>query len=219
MCFACRETSIVSEDIIFNASLLSPADKFYQKLAFSHGIARSTKLGTLENHMDAFLHSLDIERIPKYMMRGQEPPLTAKQLLRKQGKLLQIRGMLNLHSGLLDSSPEVYWSRADLAKLFDSVSRTLDINPRIRVLNQRLDYATRLVDLNRDRMDQNHGTRMELIIIALIAVEVLFETIHYLNELGYIDLYGMLGRKSRNLSSSSAVVRTSELQPDAPVTD
>jgi hypothetical protein len=48
----------------------------------------------------------------------------------------------------------------------------------------------------KDRLTEKHGTRLELIIIALIAVEVGFEMVHYLNELNYIDLYGLLGNKS-----------------------
>lgn len=35
-----------------------------------------------------------------------------------------------------------------------------------------LDHADRVVDLMRDQMSKNHGTRMELIIIWLILVEV-----------------------------------------------
>ena len=48
------------------------------------------------------------------------------------------------------------------------------------MLNQRLDYADRVVDWMKDHLSKEHGTRMEWIIIALIAVEVVFETVHYL---------------------------------------
>ncbi len=119
----------MGEDIVFGK--LDSNESFYAKLAFSHGIARSTQLGCLENHLDHYLKS--IECIPDYMMRGKEPPFTAQDVMCKHGQLLHLRGLLNLHSDLVDSSPDLYWSRGDLAKYFESVSRTLDIIPRIRV--------------------------------------------------------------------------------------
>jgi uncharacterized Rmd1/YagE family protein len=67
------------------------------------------------------------------MMKGMEPPMNANDVMRKHGQLLYIRGLLNLHSELVDSLPEFYWSRNDLAKYFESISRTLDIVPRIKV--------------------------------------------------------------------------------------
>jgi uncharacterized Rmd1/YagE family protein len=127
------------------------------------------------------------------MMDGKQPPLSAQDVMRKHGQLLHIRGLLNLHTDLVDSEPDLYWTRADLAKYFDSVSRALDTYPRIRVLNQRLDYANQLVNLMRVNLSERHGTRMEWIIIALIAAEVGFEVLHYLNELHYIDLNAWIG--------------------------
>lgn len=69
------------------------------------------------------------------MMRGRAPPLSAHELMRKQGELLHIRGLLNLHTDLVDNSPELYWSHAELARYHEQISRTLDISPRIRILN------------------------------------------------------------------------------------
>ena len=172
---------------------MNSAELTYARLAFSHGLARSTQLGVLEKHLELYLES--IEDIPLHMMRGQQPPLTAKQVMQKHGQLLYIRGLLNLHSDLVDSSPEFYWSRTDLAKYFESISRALDIPPRIRVLNQRLDHASSLVGLMQDHLNTRHGTRMEWIIIALIAVEVVFETVHYMDAMKYVDLFELIGNK------------------------
>lgn len=190
----CRETGIAAaEEIVIGASPDS-TDNFYAKLAFSHGLARSTQLGVLENQLEKYLESM--KDIPNYMMRGEEPPLNAKEVMKKHGQLLHIRGLLNLHSELVDNAPDLYWSRGDLAKFFEQISRTLDIGPRIRIVNQRLDHAARLIDLMKDRLTEQHGTRLELIIIALIAVEVGFQIIHYLNELRYVDLFDLIGNKS-----------------------
>ena len=162
-----------------------PSETILNKLALSHGLARSTQLGVLENHLVQYLNS--IQHIPTYIRRGKRPPISQKEVMMKHGQLLYIRGLLNLHSDLVDT-PEFYWSRADLNKVFLSISRSLDVDLRIRILNQRLDHANQLLDLMRDHLGRQHGTRMEWIIIALIAVEVGFEIIHYLDKLEYIDL-------------------------------
>lgn len=47
-----------------------------------------------------------------------------------------------------------------------------------------------------DHLNNKHGVRMEVIIIALIAVEVLFESVHYLDTLGWIDIQYSLGKES-----------------------
>jgi required for meiotic nuclear division protein 1 len=163
----------------------------YAQLAFSHGLARSTQLGALEKHLDHYLSS--IQTIPIHMMQGRDPPLTAREVMKKHGQLLHTRGLLNLHSDLVDSSPEFYWSRPELGKYFESISRVLDVPLRIRVLNQRLDHASSLIGLMQDHLNTRHGTRMEWIIIALIAVEVIFETVHYLDVLNYVNLVELLG--------------------------
>ncbi len=173
-----------------------PIDEHFAKLAFSHGITRSVQLGVLEKHLTKYLES--IESIPIELMKGQPPPgLTASNMMKKHGQLLYIRGLLNLHTDLVDNIPEYYWSRTDLAKYFESISRSLDVLPRIKILNQRLDHADRLVDSMKDHLNKEHGTRMEWIIIALIAVEVVFEVVHYLNELKYVDLFEFIGNKGK----------------------
>lgn len=188
-----RPSGMLGEDIVIGAMQMKESDVHFAKLAFSHGLARSTQLGVLEKYLSKYLAS--IEEIPIYMMKGRAPPLDAKDMMQKHGQLLFIRGLLNLHTDLVDHTPEFYWSRHDLAKYFESISRSLDIVPRIKVLNQRLDHADRLVELMNDHLSKKHGTRMEWIIIALIAVEVVFELVHYLNELNYVDLDGLLGNK------------------------
>jgi required for meiotic nuclear division protein 1 len=173
-----KNSGITDENIVIGYADKS-RENIYAKLAFSHGLARATQLGVLENHLSQFLNS--IEDLPAYMISGQEPPLNAKQVMIKTGQLLKIRGLLNLHSELVDSSPEFYWTRADLGKLYEQVSRILELQPRIRVLNQRLDHANRMVGWMENHLSKKHGTRMEGIIIALIAVEVGFELLHYLS--------------------------------------
>lgn len=95
----------------------------------------------------------------------------------------------------------LFVNQSSWKSFFEIISKSLDINPRIRVLNQRLDYASKVVELIQDYLNKRHGTRMEWIIIVLIAVEVVFEVVHYLNELRWIDLQASLGNPTMFHSS------------------
>ena len=51
---------------------------------------------------------------------------------------------------------------------------------RIRTLNRKLDYAHQVVEVLRTELSEKHHTRLEQIIVYLIAIEVLFELVHFL---------------------------------------
>lgn len=54
------------------------------------------------------------------------------------------------------------------------VGRALDTNVRIKVLNEKMDYAQEIASVLRQQLSERHGVRLEWIIIALITVEVGF---------------------------------------------
>ena len=144
-----RLTGMSGEDIVLRVHEECPHEAHYAKLAFSHGLARSTQLGVLEKHLSKYLES--IEDIPVHMMRGRKPPLSAKQIMQKHGQLLYIRGLLNLHTELVDSYPEFYWTRTELAKYFESISRTLDVIPRYVSCRRLGSLVTVLSDCDTDK--------------------------------------------------------------------
>lgn len=98
-------------------------------------------------------------------------------LLQKTGELLELRAQLNHYSELTDSLPDLFWdSRHDLGLegYFDQVGRALDVNDRIRTLNQKMDYAQEIATIMRETLSEKHSIHLEWIIIILIAVEVAF---------------------------------------------
>ena len=155
---------------LFNHTL----DTVLAKIAFSSGLARSTKLAVLESSLSAYMAST--RTIPSMLSRGSTP-FTRSFILQKTGQLLSIRAQLNLYSELTDSLPDIFWdSRHELGleSYFSQVGRALDINTRIRTLNERMDYASEIASVLREQLSGQHGTRLEWIIIVLIAVEVVF---------------------------------------------
>ena len=151
------------------------ADTVLTKIAFSSGLARSTKLAVLETMLDDYF--LSTKSIPSMLSKGTRIPFTRSFVLQKTGQLLSLRAQLNLYSELTDSLPDLFWdSRHDLGLegYYDHVGRALDTNIRIKTLNEKMDYAQEIASLLREQLSEQHSLRLEWIIIALIAVEVCF---------------------------------------------
>ncbi|KAL8951404.1 MAG: hypothetical protein Q9222_002625 [Ikaeria aurantiellina] len=155
-----------------------PLDTTLTKIAFSSGLARSTKLAVLETLLSTYLAStLSIPRLLSLPHGFTRLPFTRSSILRKTGQLLLLRAQLNLYSELTDSLPDLFWDskhELGLEGYYDMVGRVLDTNVRIKVLNEKLDYAQEIAQVARQQLSERHGIRLEWIIILLIAVEVGF---------------------------------------------
>ncbi|KAH7146361.1 hypothetical protein EDB81DRAFT_794982 [Dactylonectria macrodidyma] len=176
-----RETSSLKGDVIVLGTRKEHKDgdrldTTLAKVAFSSGLARSTKLAVLEGTLTSYFEST--RNIPALLSQGAGVPLSRKFILQKTGELLSLRARLNHYSELTDSLPDIFWdhsSELGLEAYYDQVGRALDVNVRIRALNQKMDYAAEIATVLREMSSEQHGTRLELIIILLIAVEVVFE--------------------------------------------
>ncbi|TEA11885.1 MIOREX complex component 10 [Colletotrichum sidae] len=184
-----KETSSMKGDIVVLGTRLEQRDgdrldTTLAKIAFSSGLARSTKLAVLETALTAYFEST--RKIPSLLSKGSGLPLGRKFILQKTGELLNLRARLNHYSELTDSLPDIFWdSRAELGLegYYEQVGRALDVNVRIRTLNQKMDYAQEIASVLREMSSEQHSTRLEWIIIILIAVEVVFEVRRILLEL------------------------------------
>ncbi|KAL9103262.1 MAG: hypothetical protein Q9163_001684 [Psora crenata] len=161
-------------EVGFNALQNRNIDTVLAKIAFSSGLARSTKLAVLESLLSDYFEST--RSIPAVLSRGGRMPFTRNFISQKTGQLLSIRAQLNLYSELTDSLPDLFWdSRHELGLegYYDQVGRALDTNIRIKILNEKMDYAQEIASVLRQQLSERHSVRLEWIIILLIAVEVL----------------------------------------------
>ncbi|KAF4549839.1 Hypothetical protein D9617_20g028950 [Elsinoe fawcettii] len=158
-------------------------DLILAKVAFSSGLARSTKLAVLENLLSSYFETT--KDIPTILSRGSKLRFTRSFILRKTGELLSIRAQLNLYSELTDTMPDLFWdspSQLGLSDYYDQVGRALDVNARIRTLNEKMDYASEIASVLRERLSEKHSTGLEWLIIFLISVEVGFELLRLWRE-------------------------------------
>ncbi|RDI84003.1 hypothetical protein Vi05172_g6027 [Venturia inaequalis] len=167
------------------------------KIAFSSGLARSTKLAVLERLTEAYFSStrtiptilsqgtplpisrpILLRKACETMGLGSRLPFSRPFMLRKTGELLSIRAQLNLYSELTDSLPDLFWDskhELGLEDYYSHVGKALDVGVRIKVLNDKLDYAQEIASVLRETLIERHNLRLEWIIIILIAIEVVFE--------------------------------------------
>jgi uncharacterized Rmd1/YagE family protein len=81
-------------------------------------------------------------------------------------------------------TPDFYWSKPELEEYYTQISRSLDVRPRIAILNKKLDYANELATVLREHLSENHALVLEWMIIILITVEVGFELVHWFEKGG-----------------------------------
>jgi len=160
-------------------------DTVLTKIAFSSGIARSTKLAVLETNLSTYLTST--ADIPALLSKGSRLPfkLSRPFILRKTGQLLLLRAQLNFYSELTDSLPDLFWDsrhELNLENYYDQVGRALDVGIRIKVLNEKMTYAAEIATVLRERLSEKHGLFLEWTIIVLIAIEVGFEILRLWKE-------------------------------------
>ncbi|KAH3668742.1 hypothetical protein OGAPHI_002497 [Ogataea philodendri] len=168
------QSSTLEQEIICIAG--DPRQKMLDKLAFSYGISRSTRLAVLESSLEK--HIQLTRNTTENLSKGKQLGIGAREVLRSSGRLLLLRGKLNLYSELVET-PDLYWTEPNLEKIYNDVSRALDLSTRISILNRKLDYCSDEARALLDILTTRKGTRLEWIVIYLIMIEVMFEIHHF----------------------------------------
>ncbi|KAK0625267.1 hypothetical protein B0T17DRAFT_532369 [Bombardia bombarda] len=181
-----QDQSRVSGDVVVlgtrrEAEAGDRLDTTLAKIAFSSGLARSTKLAVLESALTRYLEST--RHIPDRLSQGLKAPLSRGLILQKTGELLNLRSQLNHYNDLTDALPDLFWdSEEKLETYYSKIGKALDVGVRIKTLNDKMTYAQEVVNVAQDVLDisekmtsEKHSTRLEWIIIILIAIEVVFE--------------------------------------------
>eukprot|EP00997_Jenningsia_sp_PLL12_P005957 NODE_2498_length_916_cov_66.259516_g2053_i0.p1 GENE.NODE_2498_length_916_cov_66.259516_g2053_i0~~NODE_2498_length_916_cov_66.259516_g2053_i0.p1 ORF type:complete len:297 (+),score=54.72 NODE_2498_length_916_cov_66.259516_g2053_i0:118-891(+) len=133
------------------------------KLAFSHALAQSAKLTTIEDQIDRVIE--DTRPFPEYLSDKSKVHLTRNSIARLRGS-----SHINLHSSILDT-PDFLW-HTKLEPVYHSCRRYMNVNRRVNILNRRLGIINELYSVLSDELSHTHDSRLEWIIILLIVVEV-----------------------------------------------
>ncbi|NXV46954.1 RMND1 protein, partial [Uria aalge] len=155
-------------EILLNSELDSD-EVVLQKFAFSNALCLSVKLAIWESLLDNFVES--IQSIPEILKSRRKVKLSHAEVMQKIGELFALRHRINLSSDLL-ITPDFYWDREKLEELYDKTCQFLNINRRVKVMNEKLQHCMELTDLMRNHLNEKHALRLEWMIVILITIEV-----------------------------------------------
>jgi uncharacterized Rmd1/YagE family protein len=173
-----EETEIDEFTYLYDASslpkiaedeIILPSQDVMSKLAISHGIAQSVKLGAFEVTVQKTYGHM--QYIPEDLARYGKISLSRKEIRRKMGELFLERNSITLHVNVLDT-PELFWDYPELEPLYRMITNYLDIEKRSHVLSQRLEVIHELFEMLGNELNHQHSSRLEWIIIWLIVFEV-----------------------------------------------
>ena len=154
--------------------IILPDQGVLTKLAFSHGLAQSVKLGVFEQTIQRTIHLT--KELPELLAQQGSIKLSRKDIRRMMGRLFIDRSSINLHQELLDT-PEFFWEYSELESYYNLVAHHLDRERRVNVLNQRLRILQELFDMLAAELNHQHSSRLEWTIIGLIIIEVLLHIV------------------------------------------
>lgn len=165
---------------------LLPKSDHMVKLAISHAIAQSTKLCFFEERMSETM--LDAQHVPKRLALTGELNMTRTEIVKILGRLFKSRVDINLSSNILDV-PNFFWdSEPTLHPLYVAIREYLEIDPRIKVLNERCRVFLDLAEILADSVADSKMSYITWIIIILIVISIIVTV----TEVGL--RFGMLSR-------------------------
>lgn len=140
-----------------------------EKLALSYAMAQSSKLFVFESKV---LQSVERTRyLPKELAEQGKITCSKRELNRLIGQLFVEQTEVNLFSSILDT-PDFLWDDDEYFPTYQYTRSYLEVDDRVQLLNSRLTVIRELLDVLTAQVADSNSTRLEWIIIWLIAIEI-----------------------------------------------
>ncbi|MDJ1305730.1 MAG: RMD1 family protein [Candidatus Midichloria sp.] len=162
-----QESSYVDEE---SDTIVLDSDDPHIKLSFSYGLSQSVKLSVFEASVEKTID--DNKKIPNELIQTGKISMSRKALAKKIGTLFAERNFINLNSDILDT-PDFFWRRPKYEPYYEMAVQFMDIKQRLIILNSRLKIIHELYEILSTELHHIHSSRLELIIIYLIFIEVM----------------------------------------------
>jgi uncharacterized Rmd1/YagE family protein len=150
-------------------------DSLLLKLSISYALAQSAKLNILEASVSRLIDETD--PIQKELALTGSISLSKKQISKQIGRLFSERYSINLLSNLLDT-PEFFWRKPRYEPIYLMTVEFQDILTRQEILNKKLEVIHELYSMLSNELNYKHSSRLEIIIIILIAFELITALSH-----------------------------------------
>lgn len=159
------ETKIIEE----NDEIILENDDVLIKLSISCGLSQSARLTGFEQSIDRTIEAT--KYLPKELAEKGKISLSRKKISQKLGALFAERNSINLYTDILDT-PEFFWRRPRYEPYYQIAAAYMDISTRLDILNRRLAVIHELYEILSNELKHLHSSRLELVIVALIFIEV-----------------------------------------------
>ena len=144
--------------------------KLREKLALSYAMAQSSKLFVFESQI---LKSLDETRyLPRELAEQGSISCSKKELNMLIGQLFVEQTEVNLFSSILDT-PDFLWEDDEHTPAYSYLRSYLEVDDRVDLLNSRLTVMRELLDVLQSQVESANSSRLEWIVIWLIAMEII----------------------------------------------
>lgn len=159
---------------------LRKGSSYMTKLSLSHALSQSVKISLFEDLISSTIE--ETKDIPEVISETGKIGMPHKEIMQQIGQLFLLRTNINSVGSVLDS-PEVFWSYPDLQPLYDAARSYLEIPQRINLLNTRVEVLQDMLQLLKESVSSKHAERLEQIVIALIAIEIVLGIVTILVDL------------------------------------
>ncbi|KAG1716827.1 hypothetical protein ID866_349 [Astraeus odoratus] len=160
---------------IYNDFFTFKSPSHLLKLSVAHALAQSTLLATYETTAQRVLSDPRTVAIPKQLAFSGALQLKRRDALRLTGRLFKLRRDVNLVSNVLDV-PELFWSEASLKELYDAVREYMEIDERVKVLNEKLGITSDFLEAIHDHLNNSAMERITWIVIWCVSFSVTIYT-------------------------------------------
>ena len=96
------------------------------------------------------------KEIPSTIALTGRVNLTRKEINMQIGELFILRINIHLQGSVLDA-PELMWAEPQLDPVYQAVRSYLEMDPRVRLLTERLDVIADLLQVLKDQLTHTHG--------------------------------------------------------------
>lgn len=159
----------------FNVDIITlEEDSLELYLALSYALAQSVKLEMYERQISQMIN--EYSWLPNRLAEYGHCRLSRKRISKIMGRIFVTKSQVNLKSEFL-ITPKFFWRIPAAEKDYLKAQRYLDLPQRAEALNQKLDILSDTIDLLKQENEHSSFKTLEIIIIALIAVEVVFSVL------------------------------------------
>eukprot|EP00927_Polykrikos_kofoidii_P044856 TRINITY_DN38737_c0_g1_i1.p1 TRINITY_DN38737_c0_g1~~TRINITY_DN38737_c0_g1_i1.p1 ORF type:complete len:594 (+),score=78.91 TRINITY_DN38737_c0_g1_i1:168-1949(+) len=143
----------------------------FERVAVAYALAQSVRLGTLELRVDRSI--VKTRSIPESLAKeGYVSSWSIKQATQMVGEMFSLKHDIQLKTDIIDT-PDFFWNYGDYERTYQTCREHLDIDPRVSVLNARIEIVQELVACLEEELTDRHTTRLEWLCIVLVASEAL----------------------------------------------